>query len=232
MAKIYKHIFFDLDHTLWDFNRNSEETLEELFEIYSLKELGINAFQDFLAAYRKVNDLKWELYRDKKITKAELRATRFHDTLLDFEIDHPELASKIDQDYILKSPFKTHLFPHTHEVLEYLASRYELHIITNGFSEVQNLKLTNSKLKSYFKHKITSESVGVNKPDPKIFTHALRLANAHRKETIMIGDNLPADIIGARNVGIDQIYFNPNKTAHKVKITHEIQNLIQLKDIL
>ena len=114
-----------------------------------------------------------------------MRATRFHDTLLAFEIDHPELASKIDNEYISKSPHKTHVFPHTHDVLEYLAKKYELHIITNGFSEVQDVKLTNSKLKTYFNHKITSESIGVNKPDPKIFTHALRLAEAKRTESLM-----------------------------------------------
>jgi len=228
----YKHIFFDLDHTLWDFNRNSEETLEELFEIYSLKELGINAFQDFLKTYRKVNDKKWELYRNNKISKADLRATRFHDTLLAFEIDHPELAQKIDEEYIAKSPFKTHVFPHTHKVLNYLAAKYEMHIITNGFSEIQDIKLTHAKLKSYFTHKITSESIGVNKPDPKIFTHALRLANVHRKEALMIGDNLAIDIIGARNVGIDQVYFNPDKKTHQVKVTHEIQSLDELLKIL
>ncbi len=232
MLKKYKHIFFDLDHTLWDFNRNSEETLEELFEIYSLQELGVKAFSNFLEKYREVNDLKWDLYRNNKITKDELRATRFHDTLLAFEIDHPELASKIDSEYISKSPYKTHVFPHTHDVLEYLAKKYELHIITNGFSEVQDVKLTNSKLKMYFNHKITSESIGVNKPDPKIFTHALRMASAKRTESIMIGDNLAVDVIGARNIGMDQVYFNPEKMAHSVKVTHEITSLIQLKDFL
>jgi putative hydrolase of the HAD superfamily len=232
MPKTYKHIFFDLDHTLWDFNRNSEETLEELFEIYSLQELGIHAFADFLKTYRTVNEEKWDLYRKNRITKDELRATRFHDTLLTFEIDHPELAQKIDEEYISKSPYKTHVFPHAHEVLDYLAEKYELHIITNGFSEVQDVKLEHSKLKTYFRHKITSESIGVNKPDPKIFTHALRLANAKRTESIMIGDNLAVDIIGARNIGMDQVFFNPGQTPHHVKITHEITSLIQLKEFL
>lgn len=232
MAKTYKHIFFDLDHTLWDFNRNSEETLEELFEVYSLKELGIEAFQDFLKTYREVNDQKWELYRNNKITKDELRATRFYDTLLAFEIDHPELARKIDEEYITKSPYKTHVFPHAHDVLEYLAKKYELHIITNGFREVQDVKLTHSKLKSYFNHKITSESIGVNKPDPKIFTHALRLTDAKRTESLMIGDNLAVDVIGARNVGIDQVYFNPDRNPHSVKVTFEITSLHELRSFL
>ncbi|MCT4625178.1 MAG: YjjG family noncanonical pyrimidine nucleotidase [Schleiferiaceae bacterium] len=232
MPKAYKHIFFDLDHTLWDFDKNSEETLEELFEVYSLKELGIEAFEDFLKTYRRVNDQMWDQYRKKEITKAELRATRFYNTLLEFEIDHPELASTIDADYISKSPYKTHVFPHTHEILEYLAEKYELHIITNGFSEVQDIKMEHSKLKSHFKHKITSEMVGVTKPDPKIFTHALRLAGSHRNEALMIGDNLAVDVIGARNVGIDQVYFNPDRKPHEVKVTHEIQNLIELKNFL
>ena len=232
MAKTYKHLFFDLDHTLWDFNRNSEETLEELFELYSLKELGIAAFTDFLKTYRKVNDQKWALYRKNQITKDQLRATRFYDTLLAFEVDHPEMAKKIDEDYISKSPFKTHVFPHTHKVLDYLASKYQMHIITNGFTEIQDIKLTQAKLKTYFTHKITSENVGVNKPDPKIFTHALRLAGVHRKEALMIGDNLAVDIIGARNVGIDQVYFNPDKKPHEVKVTYEISSLDELMKFL
>ncbi len=232
MSKTYKHLFFDLDHTLWDFNRNSEETLEELFEIYSLKELGISAFADFLETYRVVNDQKWALYRENKMTKDQLRATRFYDTLLAFEIDHPELAKKLDEDYIAKSPFKTHVFPHTHEVLSYLATKYQMHIITNGFSEIQDIKLTHAKLKTYFTHKITSESIGVNKPDPKIFTHALCLANVNRKDALMIGDNLAVDIIGARNVGIDQVYFNPERKPHAVKVTFEIRGLDELLGIL
>ena len=230
--KKYTDIFFDLDHTLWDFNKNSTETLEELFELYSLKELGVNAFADFLTTYKKVNDEKWSLYRNQKITKEELRKTRFKDTLLHFEIDHPELAEKIDQDYISKSPYKTHLFKHTHKVLEYLATKYKLHIITNGFKEVQDVKMESSKLNPYFTQKITSDVVGVNKPDPKIFTHALRMTGADRKKSIMIGDNLAVDIIGARNVGIDQVYFNPDKVSHTAKPTFEITCLEQLIGIL
>ena len=157
MSDKYKHIFFDLDHTLWDFNKNSSETLEELFELYSLKELGIHAFEDFIKMYRKVNDEKWDLYRKGEINKQELRATRFHDTLLSFEIDHPELAAQIDHDYIQKSPHKTNLFPHTHDVLKYLSKKYVLHIITNGFSEVQVIKMSASGLHTYFRYKITSE---------------------------------------------------------------------------
>lgn len=232
MPKSYKHIFFDLDHTLWDFDRNSQETLEELFEFYSLKEYGISAFKDFLASYRKVNDKVWDLYRRDKISKQELRNIRFRETLLNFGIDHPELAEKLDRDYIGKCPYKTHVFPHTHEILNYLAEKYKLHIITNGFSEVQDIKLEHSRLNPYFIHKITSEAAGVKKPDPKIFTHALRVTEAKRTESIMIGDNLVADIIGARNVGMDQIFFNPDTVDHEIKVTHEIKSLNELTKIL
>ncbi len=230
--KPYKHIFFDLDHTLWDFNRNSRETLEELFEIYSLKNYGIEVFEDFVETYREVNDEKWDMYRKGLLTKAELRATRFYDTLLRFEVDHPELAAEIDHEYISRSPHKTNLFPHALEVLGYLSEKYQLHIITNGFTEVQDIKLTNSGLKPYFTHKITSEIAGVNKPDPKIFAYALHAAGAKRQESIMVGDNLQVDIVGARRVGLDQVYFNPDKKPHGEEVTFEISLLSELRTLL
>ena len=217
---------------MWDFNRNSRETLEELFEIYSLKNYGIQAFEEFVETYRVVNDRMWDLYRKGEITKEKLRNTRFYETLLAFEVDHPELASEIDREYILRSPHKTHLFPHALEVLGYLSEKYELHIITNGFTEVQDIKLTKSGLKPFFRHKITSEAAGVNKPDPHIFRFALQQAGAKRKESLMIGDNLQVDIVGARRVGLDQVYFNPDKTPHEEIVTHEIINLGQLKMFL
>jgi len=228
----YKHIFFDLDHTLWDFDRNSRETLEELFEVYSLKNYGIHAFEDFVSTYRIVNDEKWDLYRKGLISKEKLRSTRFYDTLLRFEVNHPELASEIDREYILRSPHKTNLFPHALEVLGYLSEKYALHIITNGFTEVQDIKMTKSGLKPFFTHEITSESAGVNKPDPIIFRHALKTAGAKRKESIMIGDNLHVDCVGARRVGIDQVYFNPDKNPHQEKVTFEIVNLGELRTFL
>ncbi len=227
----YQHIFFDLDHTLWDFNKNSRETLEELFEIYSLKNYGIEAFEDFVKTYKIVNDLKWDQYRKGEITKEVLRATRFYDTLLRFEIDHPELAAEIDQEYILRSPQKTNLFPHALEVLGYLSEKYALHIITNGFTEVQDIKMTKSGLKPFFTHEITSEIAGVNKPDPVIFRYAMQKAGAKRKESIMIGDNLQVDCVGARRVGMDQVYFNPDKVPHQEKLTFEIANLGELKTL-
>jgi putative hydrolase of the HAD superfamily len=172
------------------------------------------------------------LYRKGLLTKATLRATRFYDTLLRFEVDHPELAAEIDHEYISRSPHKTNLFPHAIEVLGYLSEKYQLHIITNGFSEVQDIKITKSGLQPFFTHRITSETVGVNKPDPVIFRHALKLAGAKRTESIMIGDNLDVDIIGARRVGLDQVYFNPDKKAHGEKVTFEILNLSELKSFL
>jgi len=230
--KQYQHIFFDLDHTLWDFDRNSRETLEELFEIYSLKNYGIDVFEDFISTYKQVNDMKWDEYRKGIITKEKLRATRFYDTLLRFEIDHPELAADIDREYINRSPHKTHLFPHATEVLGYLAEKYHLHIITNGFTEVQNIKITQSGLSPFFTQKITSEIAGYNKPDPEIFYFALKAANAKRQHSIMIGDNLQVDIMGARRVGIDQVFFNTHKVPHTEKVTFEIIHLNDLKNIL
>ncbi len=228
----YKHIFFDLDHTLWDFDRNSRETLEELFEAYSLKNYGIHVFEDFVETYKKVNDQKWDEYRKGNISKENLRATRFHDTLMRFEINHPELAAEIDREYIQRSPHKTNLFPHALEVLAYLAEKYTLHIITNGFTEVQDIKITKSGLLPFFTYRITSEEAGANKPDPVIFRHALKMAGAKRTESIMVGDNLEVDIIGARRVGLDQVYFNPDRKPHREKVTFEISKLSELHGIL
>lgn len=230
--KTYQHIFFDLDHTLWDFDRNSAETLLELFEVYQLKSLGIKNFEDFFETYKKVNDEKWDLYRKNKISKENLRATRFYDTLLRFEINHPEMAADIDRAYIAQSPHKTHLFPNALEVLEYLATNYQLHIITNGFTEVQDIKITKSGLQPFFTNRITSEIAGYNKPDAAIFRYAMQAANATRKNSIMVGDNLQVDIIGARQAGIDQVYFNPEKLRHQEKVTFEIDRLRTLKDFL
>lgn len=226
------HLFFDLDHTLWDFQSNSRETLSELFEEYQLKSHGVQDVEDFIEIYEVINDEKWSLYRAGIIDKATLRATRFTDTLKRFQLDHPELGTELEVEYIKRSPHKTHLFPNAIEVLGNLSEKYEMHIITNGFSEVQGIKMEKSGLNPFFKSVISSELVGVNKPDPKIFLHALRASEAKRNESVMIGDNLDADIRGARRVGMHQIFFNPDGVWHKDKVTHEIRSLGELKNVL
>ena len=224
-------IFFDLDRTLWDFDQNAENTLIELCQINDLKNLGIDT-KDFIYSYTNHNEKLWSKYRKNLITKEMLRSERFKLTLAEFNVDDSNLAVKLGNEYVQKCPLQTKLFPHAIEILNYLKNKYNLHIITNGFEEVQNIKLKASNLAPFFKKIITSEKVNVKKPDPKIFEYALNLIAAKAENTIMIGDDLPVDIVGAKKCGIHQIYFNPKKKKHNQVIDHEISSLIQIKKIL
>ena len=227
-----KHIFFDLDRTLWDFESNSLQTLTELFNQFNLSYLGLNSAENFIRKYKIHNERLWDLYREDKITKEELRGKRFYLTLKEYGIEDERLSEKIGLEYVRKSPLKKKLFPYTLDVLNYLNKKYEMHIITNGFEEVQHVKLSQSGLSSFFKHIITSEKVGVKKPNIKIFEYAFNKAKAQKDESILIGDDLIADIFGAKNAGIQQIYFNPNKIIHDENIEFEINCLSQLKELL
>ena len=228
----YRILFFDLDHTLWDFATNASETLEEIFSAFKLAELGIGSAGLFRERYTEINEQMWADYRANKIDKEALRSGRFEKTLNSFAIEAPQLADSIGTYYIEHSPRKTNLFPYTHETLSYLATRYELHLITNGFEEVQHVKIATSKLAPYFGKMITSERAGVKKPDKGIFLHALKETTARRQESLMIGDNLEADIAGARRIGMDQVFFNPHKQPHGEKPTYEVDCLSKLKEFL
>lgn len=230
--KNYQHLFFDLDHTLWDFEKNSRETLVEIYQIFSLRNLGISYLQVFIQKYLEINDRMWEEFRLRKITRTELRVNRFAETLEIFKIHDFDLARNISEEYLNILPKKTNLFPYTHEILSYLKPKYKLHIITNGFEEVQYKKINNSKLNQYFKEIITSEKAESQKPDKKIFEYALNKAEANSAESMVIGDTLEVDIIGAREAGIDQVYFNPSNKKHQEKVTYEIAHLLELKGIL
>jgi putative hydrolase of the HAD superfamily len=229
--KKYKHLFFDLDGTIWDFETNSIETLNDIYHKYSLKQYFDN-FEVFVKTYHKHNDKLWAKYREGKIEKKVLNIQRFLLTTEEAGLTDYEIAKEIAHDYITISPTKKKLFPYAHEILTALQKEYKLHIITNGFSEVQFLKLENSNLTQYFTEIIISEKVGIMKPAPKIFEHSLNLAGAKKPESIMIGDNLEVDILAAANFGIDQVYFNPGKKPHNENITFEINSLIKLSSII
>ena len=175
-----KHIFFDLDRTLWDFEANSHETLLELCSTYNLSERGIKNYEEFIRNYKINNEKLWDLYRVNKISQIDLRKERFNKTLSDYGINDLKLTEKIDKDYMEICPKKNKLHPYTLEVLDYLKEKYTLHIITNGFDKTQYIKLKYSKLKPYFNQIITSEKSEVKKPNPGIFEHALNLANARK----------------------------------------------------
>ena len=209
-SKKYKHLFFDLDRTLWDFEKNSVLTLEEIFEEAKIGEMASVVFSDFHKYYVDYNHHLWDLYKDGKIEKDYLSVQRFRGSLQHFKIENEELASSMSKNYVRISPTKTALFPDALEVLKSLSMRYSMHIITNGFNEVQYKKLEKSDLTKYFKTIITSEDVGVKKPNPIIFQYALEQAKATSNESVMIGDNWEADIMGAKNAGFDVIYCNFN----------------------
>jgi len=224
------HIFFDLDHTLWDFNKNAVETLSELYSELNLGD-HLPSFLEFYSKYIEVNESLWDLYRNKGITKASLRTVRFTETFKYFNIDNPSLAEDLGNEYVLRGPYKSHLFPACHEVLSDLKSKYNLHIITNGFEEVQAVKMATSNLTQYFNQIITSEKAGVTKPHSKIFEYALAAAGAKASESIMIGDNFEVDCLGAENVGIAAVYFNPDKLIQNKKVSYEIAHLKELIDL-
>lgn len=228
----YSHIFFDLDRTIWDFDKNSTDTLFEIFEKYNLGNILNCSFEDFFQKYKKHNTILWEAYRNNQIKKEKLSVNRFLFTLNDFYNDDVLLASYIAEDYIKLSPHKSALLPHAKETLEVLHKKYNLHIITNGFKEVQYIKIKNSGLENFFIHIITSEEVGVQKPDRKIFEYALRKTGAKPDNSIMIGDDLKVDIGGAMQIGMDQIYFNVNPQITNHQATFEIKSLLELTHIL
>jgi putative hydrolase of the HAD superfamily len=228
----YKDIFFDLDRTIWDFEKNSLNCLQDIYEENALINKSVSSFDVFFKIYKNYNKILWDAYRKDEIKKEFLRVERFRLTLQHFHIYDDLLANKLGDDYIDKSPLQTALFPHSIDVLDYLFQKYTLHIITNGFKEVQYVKLQNSKLRKYFKNIFISEEVGVKKPHPKIFEYAVGKSNTKIETSIMIGDDLAVDILGARNVGMDQIYFNPQQKEHSEKITYEIASLDEIMRIL
>ena len=230
--KKYKHIFFDLDNTLWDFERNSTETLNELYHTHQLKDLGVTSSDIFIKTYQERNAMMWEQYRLGKIDKETLRNKRFAFTFWDLGLDADLAPDALADDYIRISPKKNYLFPHAHEALTYLRGKYSLHIITNGFQEAQYIKLDSAGLSKYFVEVIISEHTGFKKPDVNIFYHSLEKANASAQECLMVGDGLEVDVIGAMNAGWDAVYFNPNKIMHNEKVPYEISSLDELKNFL
>jgi putative hydrolase of the HAD superfamily len=228
----YQHIFFDLDRTLWDFETNAYHTLIELFAKHKLEERGVRSFIDFLERYKKINDEMWGQYGQGTITKEMLRYDRFHRVLVEHGVNDPDLSRALGNDYVSSSPVKTALFPFTTETLAYLSAKYRLYILTNGFEEIQHLKLNSANISHHFSEVITSERAGYKKPDRRMFEYALSLAKASPDEVLMVGDMLDIDIAGAREAGIDQVYFNPSKQPHTEKVTYEISCLSELQKLL
>ena len=228
----YKHVFFDLDRTLWDFDAAAEVAFERIYEKYDLKSLGIPSAHEFHEVYHPLNEELWVLYRADKITKDELNRTRFMKPLEHYGIHDIELADHLSEDYVYWSPRIVRLVPGTLELLDYLKPKYHLHLITNGFQEVQHTKLNGSGLEPYFETLTVSEEVGVKKPNPEIFHYALRKAGAIAEESIMIGDEMAVDIDGARAAGMNTVMFNPKREKIEGNRTFEVNDLREIMEIL
>ncbi len=233
-TKTYKHLFFDLDHTLWDFETNSHETLKEVYFNHSLQEKLTPDFEAFFERYSYHNKKLWDRYHHGFgfIKQDELRWKRMWHALLDFKNGDEKLARLMSVEYLQILPTKKALFPYAKEIVEYLAGKsYVLHMITNGFEEVQWGKLRNSGIVQYFDEVITSEKAMALKPHAEIFEFALRQTGARLEESIMIGDNLDADIGGAMRFGMDTVFVNHINEVTDIKPTYTVYHLKELEEI-
>lgn len=223
-----KHVFFDLDHTLWDFETNSNRTFEYIFKQFDIKV----DFEKFKNIYYPINETYWKRYRENSISKEDLRLGRLNDTFLKLNVRVSNAVIVLLADAYIENLSNYNSLVHgALDILEYLKPKYTMHIITNGFQEIQGKKMKNSGLEPYFKTVITSEQVGVKKPNPEIFNFALTTCQAKAEESMMIGDNYEADIMGAMQSGIDAIFCNFNKepSAENIK---SVTQLVQLKQYL
>ncbi len=226
----YKYLFFDLDHTLWDYTTNSREALEELYQKHRLEQLGGFCPARFCSAFDTVNKKLWGLNESGRISKDELRRQRFVRVLaaLGHGQVEEDLTAGLDRDFMALCPAKPGLLPFAREVLEHFHGRMPLYILTNGFLDVQAIKLRSAGIAHYFTAVFTAEDAGVAKPDVDFFRYVLKRIGARPDDCLMIGDNLKADVIGATTAGIDSVYYNPHKRKYHVPVQRDIQCLSEL----
>ena len=228
----YRHLFFDLDHTLWDFETNAKETLADIFHTNQLAARGVSDFEVFFKHYSYHNERLWDRYTKGFIKHEELRWKRMWLSLLEFKIADEPLSRTLAVQFLEGLPNKKRLFPYTIEILEYLKAKgYQMHLVTNGFENVQHNKIRESGMSGYFQQVITSEASNSLKPNKEIFDYALSKAGAKVAESIMIGDNQDADIKGGMNAGLDTIFVNHLKVVPKIKATYTIEHLQELENI-
>lgn len=222
-----KHLFFDLDHTLWDFERNAKETIEELvdeFRPFMSPQVSHDRFRE---TYLRHNTRLWADYRQNLIDSKTLRTIRWHLTFEELEVERGDWVDAMGVEYLQRCPKKSYLMPNTIPVLEALSEVFELHLITNGFEETQITKLKSSNLDHFFKTMTAPDHAGVKKPDPGIFEYALQLTGAEKASSVHIGDNYIADIQGALNSGLPVIFYNPEGKENPENVP-EIKDLIEL----
>lgn len=229
----YQHLFFDLDHTLWDFERNSAESLAEIYDNFQLESHGVASALDFATVFSTINLKLWNDFDRGRIAHGYIREHRFRLVFEAIGVQKPAFSEKLGEEYLEILPQKAHLLDGAAEILAYLAAKnYPMHIVTNGFDSIQARKMVSSGIAHYFENVVTNEQAGAKKPDPQIFAHALGLAKATPNESIMIGDNWIADVQGAIKFGIDAVFYNPKKFVFEEKPTYDIQHLAELKAIL
>lgn len=229
--KEYKHIFFDLDRTLWDFKSNSSEVLRDIISEFSLS-ADVPDKEEFLRKYNFYNDRLWDSLREGKIRKFTLRQERFRLLLKDYGLNDMELVQKINRYYMNTCPLKTLLIKNTEELLSYLYNKYKLYIISNGFYDVQLTKMISSGISKYFKKVFTSDRIGFAKPNPGIFEYVIRSEKLNKDECLMIGDDFVNDIEGAKNIKIDQVYFNPENIKAAFAPNYIISDLLEIRNFL
>lgn len=233
MRKKYKHLFFDLDHTLWDFDRNSTESLKEIFSNFSLDLLGLSDPDLFVKSFLKINTALWDSFDRGHIHHSYIRENRFRMVFQELNVACPDDHRDIGEFYLQSLPNKNHLLDGALELLEYVsAQEYGIHIITNGFNEIQAKKIASSGIGHFFKNVVTFETANAKKPDSKIFEYAIQLAQADKTDSLMIGDNWVADILGAKRAGLDAVYYNPAGLKFDETPTYDIRKLEELKLIL
>lgn len=231
-SKTYQCVFFDLDHTLWDYETNAAEALSELYTQYRLDQLGAVPFHSFYQNFVVINTRIWDQYDRGEIHRDVIRNDRFNQVFQQSGINNYDLSLKFSHDYIQESPKKGALVPHARDVLDYLKEKYPMYIITNGFEEIQGTKMASSGITHYFDGVITSARAGHKKPSKEIFEFALNENGFQPHDCVMVGDNLLTDMAGARNASIDQVFYNPNEISHQEEVSYEIRSLKELTAIL
>jgi YjjG family noncanonical pyrimidine nucleotidase len=232
MAYQYKNLFFDLDDTLWAFSQNARDTFEEMYQKYGYDRF-FQSFQHFYTLYQRRNVELWEEYGNGQVTKEELNRQRFLYPLEAVGAGDATLAKNFSDDFFSVIPTKSKLMPHAREVLEYLSTRYNLYILSNGFQELQCHKMRSADIDHYFKKVVLSDDIGVLKPWPEIFHFALSTTQSGLRDSLMVGDSWENDITGARGVGMHQAFYDvTGKTELPFQPTYHIRNLKELMQIL
>ena len=232
MKKKYIHLFFDLDDTLWDTAHNSKVSMQEIFDEYNFGRF-YPSFDDFYKVYLEYNNNLWSGYNKGLVKKEDIILYRFYHLFKDFNAFSLEEAQDMNKTFLNKTSFREKTVEGAISLLESLKNRYRLHIISNGFSELQFIKMKRAGLSGYFDQVVLSDKVGVNKPFPYIFEYALDKANAKKDESLMIGDSLETDIKGAQAFGLDQVWFNPSGADPKgIVSTYEVKSLAELSRLL